>query len=181
MWIGSNVPPRIPVRTGPRIGLRRSDQSQCPGDVGMATPKLAGWIHIFSVDSDRHMDTRNSVFETCCADSLTSFNIGPMQHVNCRQIRKRYLETGHRLDRQSPHPGDAAGKRNNARRWRDYHVSRLRTEVNAPMPCVLTQRGIRLANGTVHRGSQTNCRNCHGQEHSPPPLHLKISVMTWQE
>ena len=71
MWIGSKVPPRMPVRTTPRIGRGWSHQPKGTGDVGGPATESGTGIDIAAPDPGRQMDPRHPMRGSGQSDDLT--------------------------------------------------------------------------------------------------------------
>lgn len=170
MWIGSKVPPRIPIRTGSRIGLRRRDKTERPRNVGVGTPHLCHWIDVFTVDPGREMHRRMAMSYPAQSDRLTPFDPGATRHNDVTQIRNRRFESGHGFDGHRIHPRDRPGESHPTRRRRQGLGRKIRCEIGAPVPAKLSDRCITLNNRTVNRWADTYCGYQEKAEQGPPPL-----------
>ena len=175
MWIGSKVPPRIPVRTVPRIGSRWGHQPESTGDVGVSTAHMGGGVDVCAVDPGRHVNTGNTVGSPRRSHGLAACHPGPARHLDGGEVGQRDFEPGHRLDGHRSHPGHRAREGDPARRGSGYGLIHDGGEVDAPVPGVLPCRGIPGDDGPVYRSRETNRRDSEDDQHASP-LRTNLSV-----
>lgn len=174
MWIGSNVPPKIPVRTSARIGRRRGDQTERPGDVGVPASQLASRVDVLAVDPGREMNPIDPVGRAGFADDLTSLHDVAGRHRDPGQVGDRHLESGHRLDGHRSHPGDRPGEGDSARgRSPGLRPDRDRI-VDAPVTAERSHRGVLPHHRPIDRGHETDC-----SQHQPNQ-HLSLQPRTYR-
>ena len=70
MWIGSKVPPKIPILTAPRIGRRGRHQTQSPRDVSGTTAQESNRIYVAATDPDRQVNRFEAVSQPGRPDPL---------------------------------------------------------------------------------------------------------------
>ena len=169
MWIGSKVPPRMPVCTTPRIGGGWGDQPERPADVSGHTAKARARVDIPPTDADREMHTRRAVRASGGADDLTAGHVLPRAHAPLAEIGNRDLEARHRLDGDREHARHRSSKGDPTRcrsSHRDPHGSR---EVHAPMTAVLADWCEVGSDRAVDRSHETDREQRHLGKHLPSP------------
>src|SRR5690606_37054998 len=169
MWIGSNVPPRIPVRTPARIGHRGFQQPESPRDVGARTADVPGRIDVAAADPHRHVHTRSPVRGARAADRLTPGPLLAGGHEHPGQIRDGNLEAGRRLDGHGSHPGDGAGEGHHARCRRRDDGPHGCAVVDTPMARVLPHRCVPGNDRACDRWRETYGCDCElNRQHLSP-------------
>lgn len=143
MWIGSKVPPSIPVRTAPRIGPWRCDQAERPGDVRRPTTRLRRRVDVASVDTQRQMDPWHPVRPPGVTDHIAPSHLPTTRHVHIRQIGDGDLQPRCRLYRHGPHPRHRARERHHAGGRRPDNASLGRGVIDSPMAPVLANGRVR--------------------------------------
>ena len=172
MWIGSKVPPRIPVRTGPRIGPGRCHQPKRSADVGASTTHLTGWVDVPAIDPRGEMDPGHAVGAPGQPDDGAPGNPSALAGADLGQIREGDLEPRNRLDRDRSHPGDGSSKCHTPRSGGPHLIAHLCRVVDAPMAAVPSDRGIVGDHGPADWRAQTY--GCDGEDDEH--LSLKSNV-----
>lgn len=144
MWIGSKVPPSIPVRTGPRIGPRWGHQAQRPCDVGHTTAHPSDRIDVHAPDPDREVDTWQAVRQTGDADQLPRADAGAGDHQYLFEIGERDLQTCGRLDGDRIHARHLTGERHGPGHRRHHRITNRGLIVDAPVPLIAANGSKRL-------------------------------------
>lgn len=167
MWMGSKVPPRIPVRTGSRIGARRCHQAEGPGDIGSHTVEPRQRIHVSVGESGGEMNSRPAVGTARPGDELSPLH--PLTPEDCYlgEIGHRDLEAGNRLDGHRLHPRYGTGKGDRPGRRGTDRLTYLGCEIDAPVARVLPHRGVTGHDRAVHRGHETHRCDSDNCEHTP--------------
>lgn len=92
------------------------------------------------------------------------------EHLDVLEIGDRYLEPGHRLDGDTPHPGDAAGEGDTAGYRSPHRVADIGCEVHAPMTGVLADGEERGDHRAGDRRTQAHRGDGKDSEHLNLPL-----------
>jgi len=168
MWMGSKVPPRIPVRTGSRIGARRRHQAKRPGDVGVHAIEPRHRIHVCAAQPCGEVDSRPAVGTASPGDDLPPLHPLTLPGADLGKIRHRDLEAGNRLDGHRLHPRHRTGECDLPGSRGADGLADLGCEVDPPMARILPHRGVAGHDGTVHRRHETH--RCDGEncEHLTP-------------
>lgn len=174
MCIGSNVPPRIPVRTTARIGPGRGDQAQRPAYVGRATSHVTRRIDIPAVHSQGQVDAWPAVGRPREPDHVATVNVLTLLHRDVRKVGDRDLESSKWLDGDGLHAGDGAGKCHLPGARRPNHSLHNRRIVHTPMTAVVTHRRIPGSHLTANRRHEAN-RTQDQTRHRLPLTPLNIS------
>lgn len=144
MWIGSKVPPSIPVRTSTRIGPRWGHQAQCPCDVGHPAAHPAHRVDVNAPDPDREVDTWQAVCKAGGADRLPLADPGAREHKYLFQIRERDLHSGGRLDGDRIHAGHLTRERDGTRHRGCHRITERSVKVDAPVAPIPANGSKRL-------------------------------------
>jgi hypothetical protein len=169
MWIGSKVPPRIPVCTPPRIGGGWRHQPESTSDVGGNAPQTIMGVDIPAADPNREVNCRLAMGDTTGGDHLTASHLLAGAHQHHSEVGDRDLVPGHRLDRHGEHSGHRPGEGDPSRCRRPHPGTHRGFEVQPPMPGVFADRGEPRCHRAFHRRHETNCDYCEIEDHFLSP------------
>lgn len=102
-------------------------------------------------------------------DRGATSNDGALTHNDRIEIRERDLHAWNWLDRDGPHPCDAAGERDPSRDGRTHDIADNRGVVDAPVAGVTAHGSVVRCHMTIYRWHQAHSGKSKGCEHVPPP------------
>ena len=151
MWGGSKVPPRMPRRTGDRIGqgTLRGSESQCAG--GDQTTRRVEGRHVHATNPERDVHCLPVMSVTAHTDLLPLPDPLPDASPHLLEIGVRGTNVATVIDRDRQPPGDRTGEGHRACCHRPDRRSRDRAEVDAPVAAVRPDRGKAGDHGAADR------------------------------
>lgn len=165
MWIGSKVPPRIPIRTVARIGSRRRHKPERPADIGLTTPQLANRIHVPPPDPGRQVHRLLPMGPAREANTLPASHHFATPHVDRSQIRDGHFEIGDGLDGHRSHAGHLPCKRDTTANRRSHFGMWHCSEIDTPMSAVLAHRGEPRSYRTADRWAEAHRQHRKNRQH----------------
>lgn len=117
------------------------------------------------------MHPRDAMRRSRSADPLPPFNPLPTADLDRIKIGNRHLQTCHRFDGDTPHPGDTPSEGDPTRGGSMDRIPHRSTEVDAPMAPIPPDRRERSDHWAIDRRHKTDHGNRQGCKHfKKPPL-----------
>jgi hypothetical protein len=179
MWIGSKVPPRMPVRTTPRIGRGRGHQPEGTSDIRGPTPETGLGVDITASNPRGQVHPRHPVWASGEADNSAPGHPLSGADGSTRQIRDGDLEPGDRLDGHRVHPCHRSGEGDQSRDRSPNRGSRWDGVVDPPMPLIGPNRFVSSDHRTIDRCHETNCRKGQVDQHLPSQPDPNAARFSW--